>query len=279
MSFSSDTKIELSKISNLKNEEEVYAELYGYLTTINVKKITTGYKFSTENEYNINRFTKLLANVNINNYKIEIQGKTYVVTFKLKGMEKITQNIDSDEAKKSFIRGAFLGGGYINNPENKYHLDIIFKKFEFAKFVIQLLKDYNISSKLLEKEKEFTVYIKEGEQISKFLALIGASNTVLKFESERVMREMKNNVNRIVNCETANINKTIDASVEQISNIKKLKESGKFEKMSDDVKELANLRLKNPNDTLEELGRKLKRPVGRATVYYRFKKMKEELEN
>ena len=124
-----------------------------------------------------------------------------------------------------------------------------------------------------------SLYLKEGEEISNFLALIGASSAVIKFEEMRVIRDMKNTVNRIVNCETANLNRTIDTSVEQIANIKKLKKMGKFNLLPDDIKELANLREENPNATLKQLGNMLKKPISKSSVNYKFKKIKAESEN
>src|SRR5574344_1836045 len=129
MSFAAEVKTELSKINNLKNKEEVYCELIGYLVTGNVNYDKRNLKFSTENEYNVNRFTKLLNNVNISKYKIEIRKKTYVITTKEELVtniedEKLIDRIKQDEQKRAFIRGTFLGGGYINNPQNKYHLEI-----------------------------------------------------------------------------------------------------------------------------------------------------------
>ena len=126
MSFSSDLKIELSKINNLKNKQEVYAEFLGYLVTANINIKGKNIKFSTENEYNINRFAKLLNNININDYKINISGKTYNIIFK---DDKIVEKLDCkniqgflsvDNLKKAYVRGNFLGAGSINNPNNKY---------------------------------------------------------------------------------------------------------------------------------------------------------------
>lgn len=166
-----------------------------------------------------------------------------------------------------------MGAGSINNPRNKYHLEIIFKDKECAEFTLKLLNEYSIGAKILEK----TVYLKDGEEISKMLALVGGHSTVLKFEEIRVLREMKNNVNRIVNCETANLNKTINAAVKQAELIKKLKKSGKFNNLPEDLKEIANLREENPEATLEQLGAMLKNPIGKSSVSHRFKKIEEYL--
>lgn len=279
MSFSSDLKVELSKINNLKNKQEVYAEFLGYIATSNANKKGKNIRFSTENEYNINRFAKLLNNLDITNYKIEIVGKAYNITFKpVQEIEQIKKEnvnsiLNSDALKKAYIRGNFLGAGSINEPKNKYHLEIIFSSEESADITLELLQEYEINAKILEK----TLYFKDGEEISNFLALIGGSRAMLKFEEIRVLREMKNNVNRLVNCETANLNKTINSSVKQINIIKELKKTGKFNQIPENLKEIAELREANPNATLEELGKMLSKPIGKSSVNHRFKKLEEYL--
>lgn len=276
MSFSAELKEEISKIENLSNKEAVKYELIGYLISSNIANEDNKIKFSTENEYNINRFAKLLNNMNISDYEIELQGKIFVITFSKRKVEEL-ENIETlnVEQIKWLIRGAYLGAGSINNPEKKYHLEIGISNVENANKIIQYLKEFEIKSNIVEKKGEYAIYIKDGEAISKILALIGANKSVLKFEEIRVQREMNNKINRIVNCETANLNKTINASIEQIEAIKRLKSNGKFEKLDEPLKEIAELRLKNPNSNLTELGKLLKNPVGKSGVNYRLKRIME----
>ncbi|MBR3003012.1 MAG: DNA-binding protein WhiA [Clostridia bacterium] len=285
MSFSQDTKQELSKINNLAKKDQVRQELIGYLISCNttvLKKNTI--RYATENEYNINRFSKLLNNVNID-YSIEMEGKTFTIKFKLPNDNFVTveneeiivdyEQFDNEDSKKMLIRGAFLGAGSINNPENKYHLEIKLSNKENAEKLKQILQEFNINFKLLNRAGKHAIYIKEGEEISNFLALIGANNAVLKFEDIRVQREMRGKVNRLVNCKSANLNKTLNASIEQIDAIKKLQESKKFNKLDDNLKEIAILRLENPDMPLSELGKLLKNPIGKSGVNYRLKKLVE----
>jgi len=117
------------------------------------------------------------------------------------------------------------------------------------------------------------LYLKEGEEISSFLALMGAAKAVIKFEEIRVIKHTRNNINRLVNCETANLNKTINAAVKQIEDIKKLKKNKKFEILPENLKEVANLRLKNPDSTYEELGKMLSKPIGKSGVSHRLEKI------
>lgn len=283
MSFSTDIKEELSKISNLANKAYVKAEMYGYLATNNIIEEKGCIKFSTESQYNINRFGKLLNNLKIVKYNINIIGKNFGVTISKQEsnlLKDIFNNyeIQEDDEQKAFIRGAFLGGGSINNPKNKYHLEIILKKLEIAEKIIKILYKYDINFKILNSNKsnKYSIYLKDGEDISKFLAFIGASKAVIKFEEIRVYRDMRNNVNRLVNCETANLSKTVDAAIKQIEIINKLKENGKFNELPENLKELANLRIKNPEASLIELGKMLKEPIGKSGVNYRMKKILSE---
>lgn len=290
MSFSSETKEELSKINNLVNKEAVKYEFIGYLLSINTIINNKSVKYSTSSEYNINRFSKLLNNINILDYKIDLQGKIYFITLsksKLKKIVEINSNeiiinqiiTTNEENIRALVRGIFLGSGSINNPENKYHLEMNLSNIEYANYIKKLLEKYAIYLKMLGKEKSYSLYIKEGEEISKFLAFIGANKSVLKFEGIRVQREMNNKVNRIVNCETANLNKTINASINQVEAIRYLQKINKFEKLDDNLKEIALLRLKNPNIPLSELGKLLKEPIGKSGVNYRLKRIMQIAED
>ena len=276
MSFSSELKEEISKSENLANKEAVKYELLGYLMSNNVSEEDKNIKFSTENEYNINRFSRLLSNMNINKYDISVQGNLFVITVKRGYLSDIAEDENLNlEQIKWLIKGVYLGSGSVNNPEKKYHLEIGIKEKTNAQKIKEYLIKYDIKSNMIEKNNQYAIYLKDSEEISKFLALIGANKSVLKFEEIRVQREMNNKINRIVNCETANLNKTINASIEQIEAIKKLKLSKRFEKLDDSLKEIAELRLNNPNASLIELGKMLKQPVGKSGVNYRLKKILE----
>lgn len=285
MSFSSDIKQELSKINNLNKKELVKGELLGYLLTNNTSISGSKVKYKTESEYNINRFHKLLSNLNID-YEIEIQNNTYIITFqkgnyfdymiyKEKHIELMGKHIDCskkhEEFLKSIIRGSFLGSGSINDPNKKYHLEIIFSSENNCICIQNILKYFKIKVKLLKRNNKYSIYIKDGEKISDLLALIGANIAVLRFEEIRVVRDIRNNINRKVNCETANLNKTIHASVRQIEEINLIKKKGKFKLLSDSLQEIANLRLENPDTSLEDLGKMLSKPISKSGVNNRFK--------
>lgn len=281
MSFSYDIKQELNKNSNLSNKEIVKNELIGYFISGNTNIINNKeIRFSTESDYNINRFSKLLSNLDIN-HKIEVSGKAFIITLKIKDVNllpiqneqiyfKVEKN-EKEENLKAIIRGAFMGSGSVNNPEREYHLEVGIGNQDNLEELVRILQLMGVHVKTFQ----MAIYIKEGEEISKFLALIGANKAVMQFEDIRIQKEMRGKVNRLVNCETANLNKTINASIQQIAAIRKLQETGKFKKLDDNLKEIATLRLENPDMPLIELGKLLKEPVGKSGVNYRLKKIIE----
>lgn len=243
MTFSSELKKELSKLNTLADKEIVKYEFLGYLLSNNITLSKTKIRFSTENEYNINRFHKLLDNLNMD-YDIEIQGNVYSISFSkdifyiediIKIKDEVEFVIDKDkllqlkeDVLKAIIRGVFLGSGSINDPNKKYHLEIILTKDKNREYLIKILNLFHIVVKKLDRPKTYSIYIKDGEEISQLLAFMGASKAVLTFEEIRVVREMRNNINRLVNCETSNLNKTIHASVRQIEEINIIKKKRKI---------------------------------------------------
>ena len=191
-------------------------------------------------------------------------------------MWDINSNMKQDEQlARLYIREAFIKSGSMNAPNKKYHLQIMFKENKKAEEMRLMLENFNIYAKIIKKDKEYMLYIKDGEEISNFLALIGANNSVLRFEEVRVIKETRNEINRMVNCETANLNKTINASVKQIEDIKFIKKMKKFNSLPDNLKEIAEIRLKNPDMPLSELGKQLSKPISKSGVNHRFKKISE----
>lgn len=277
MSFSYDVKEELSSIKNYKNTEILEAEFLGYILTGNATLEDGKVVYITENEYNIERLFKILFALKIE-YEPEIKGKFFEAIIDSQAVtDRFLKfaNVNDDEIKKNIIKGAFLGAGSVTDPEKNYHLEISFGDRKNAEFILNLCKTYNIEFKILEVNSKYVLYIKEGEQISAFLACIGANKAVLKFEDIRVYKEMKNNVNRIVNMETANLNKTIDAAILQIEDIKLIKEKNKFDDMPEELKEVAILRLENPEASLKEIGEMLENHLSKSGVNHRLKKIQE----
>ena len=302
MSFSSDVKEELSKLENLSNKENVKQELTGYLLSSNSIISKNKIKFSTESEYNINRLGKLLLNCKITEYKIEVQDKSYIIKFKQKEVEENlkqfleisqnninltieelqklkTTNKQGEASIKALLRGMFLGAGAINNPEKANQLSIGVNTQRNVLIILENLEQNGIKLKTIKKSDNYYIYTKDGEEISKVLAFIGANKAVLEFENIRIKREMRNKINRIVNCEEANLNKTMNASIQQIEAINKLKKNKKFEQLDKNLKEIAEIRLKNPNANLTQIAQMMKEPIGKSGVNYRLKKIVDLAKN
>lgn len=271
MSFSSEVKQELSSINTYSKSNLIEAELIGYLMSANIKEENEKIEFITENEFNIERIYKILFKLKIE-YEPETRRKTFVAKINKPNLRNI-EDLETEEEKKALIRGIFLGSGSINDPTKKYHLEILLNDKDVAQYIQNILKSFNIKAKILEMNN--TIYIKEGEEISKFLAFIGAQKSVLKYEEIRVMREIRNNVNRQVNCETANLNKTISASVMQIEAINYLKKIKKYEELPISLQEIAELRLEYPEMSLKDLGSLLENSLGKSGVNHRLKKIIE----
>lgn len=277
MSFSSEIKEELSKINNLKNKELIKSEFLGYILTGNTTNSENFLEFITENEFNIERFYKILFSLNIE-YEPSIRGKVFVAT--IEKNEKVNELLqlkldDADESKKAIVKGSFLGAGSINDPKKQYHIQIIFQEKNNAEYILNLCKSFNVHLKLLENKNKTYLYIKDAEEISKFLALIGASKAVLNLEEIRITKEIKNNVNRLVNCETANLNKIVNASVNQINDIKLIMNLKKFDELPEYLKEIAMIRIENPEVSLKSLGEMLENPIGKSGVNHRLQKIHE----
>ncbi len=280
MSFSTDIKEELSRVNNWKDKEILAGEFFGYILTGNTLDDKNSLEFITENEFNIERFYKILFNLQID-YEPSVRGKVFVAKIiKNENTQKYLQiNMSQNqEIQKAIVKGAFMGSGSITNPEKQYHLEISFQEKNNAEYVLNICKSFGVYLKVLEQEEKILLYIKDSEEISKFLALIGSNKGMLAFEDVRITKEIKNNVNRLVNCETANLNKIVNASVNQINDIKLIQKLNKFDEMPDYLKEIAILRLENPDISLKALGEMLENPIGKSGVNHRLQKIHEYAE-
>lgn len=176
--------------------------------------------------------------------------------------------------KRAYLRGVYLGSGSLSDPGKSYHFEIVCHDETYAgNLVVFLNSFYDLSSKYTMRKQNFIVYIKESEKIVDFLNIIGAHQTLLEFENIRIIKQMRNNVNRVVNCETANLNKTIDAAYDQIQAIEYLEKSLGLHSIPEKLREVAEKRLDNPDATLLELGEMLNPPIGKSGVNHRLKKI------
>jgi cell division protein WhiA len=177
--------------------------------------------------------------------------------------------------KKAFLRGAFLGGGSISNPEKTYHMEFVANSFDQAEDLMKLINSFGLNSKVIQRKNSFVVYLKEGEQIISLLSIIGAHSALLDLENVRIFKEVRNNVNRLVNCETANLNKTVDAAVRQIESIKLIQQKGGLRKLPSNLREIAEIRINFPDISLKEIGEMLTPPIGKSGVNHRLRKIEK----
>nr|WP_330391268.1 DNA-binding protein WhiA [Peptoclostridium litorale] len=305
MSFSTQTKNELARIFP-ESREEVLSELAalirmsGTIQLAGFKKLN--FKITTENAAIARKIFKILKNNFGINTVITVQksnnlkkNNSYVMTIthalgandileKVKILKREEDSfyisdrvpfeiLDGESAKRAYIRGAFLGSGSISDPEKTYHMEFVNNNMRFAEDFVQLINSYGLNSKIVMRKNNYVVYIKESENISDILNIMGAHKALLSLENTRIVKQMRNDVNRIVNCETANLSKTIDASIRQIENIKFIINKAGIDYLPQNLKEIAVLRLKNQNLSLKELGQMLSIPIGKSGVNHRLRKI------
>jgi len=177
--------------------------------------------------------------------------------------------------KRAFIRGVFLAAGSISNPDKFYHLEIVCTGKSKARQIQEILQCFDIDAKIILRKKYYVLYIKEGSQIVDMLNVMEAHVALMNLENVRILKEMRNSVNRQVNCETANINKTVSAAVKQIADIKLIQVTGRFDLLPDNLQEIAQVRLEYPEASLKELGLLLNPQVGKSGVNHRLRKLSE----
>ncbi len=175
--------------------------------------------------------------------------------------------------RKAFLRGAFLAGGSISDPEKTYHLELTSRTSEQAEEISRLLSGFGLHARIITRKGSYVTYLKEGENIVDFLNVIGAHKALMELENVRILKGMRNNVNRIVNCETANLAKTVNASVRQAENIKYIVQNIGLDKIPPSLREIAELRLEYSDANLVELGQLLTPPLGKSGVNHRLRKL------
>ncbi|EQC0695158.1 DNA-binding protein WhiA [Listeria innocua] len=300
MSFASETKKELTHMdvsdSDAKVELAAFIRMNGAISFSNQLVIMD---VQTENASIARRMYQLLKEL----YEVPIEllvrrkmklkkNNVYIVRLKsgtrgiledlriLEPPMTFTKSIDRGfvkkrSAKRAYLRGAFLASGSVNNPEtSSYHLEIFSVYEEHNEAICALMNQFDLNARTLERKNGFITYLKEAEKITEFLSIIGATSALLHFEDVRIMRDMRNSVNRLVNCETANLNKTINAAVRQIDNIKYIQSTVGLEALPERLREIAALRIANEDVTLKELGEMLTTgQVSKSGINHRLRKL------
>lgn len=300
MSFAEDVKNELCRYENTSN----MAELIELSTLLRVrgsillgKDMVVGMRFSTANNAVARRVLNTLKNnfslktsvmirqglnlrkKNMYNLTVEpsTEAKKFMESLKLWPPNEMIPNkwIKGLEEKRAFLRGTFLGGGSVNKPQSYYHLEFIASNMAFAKKIVYVLKQFQIMAKITERKDDYIVYIKDGDAVTSTLQVMGASGAMLAFEEVRVVKEVRNNINRQVNCETANLEKTVEAAMRQIEAINTIQKYQPLENLPAKLYELAKLRLDNPSASLQDLMDMMEGSISKSGINHRFKKIEE----
>ncbi|KOO37144.1 DNA-binding protein WhiA [Priestia koreensis] len=302
MSFASETKKELTNLESkdccAKAELSALIRMNGSLSFSNRKVVVD---VQTENAAIARRIYVLLKksyDVSVellvrkkmrlkknNVYIVRLMEKARVILEDLRIVNQdftFIHDISEDLVKKkcckrSYLRGAFLAGGSINNPEtSSYHVEIFSLYEDHNTALCELMNTFQLNSKTLERKKGFITYLKEAEKITEFLSIIGAHSALLRFEDVRIVRDMRNSVNRLVNCETANLNKTIGAALRQVENIEYIQGTVGLDVLPDKLREIARLRVEYQDVTLKELGEMLSGgPISKSGINHRLRKIDE----
>lgn len=299
MSYSSDVKNELARLEGQKPCCEK-AELLGVLRlsgALVLRGKNIGIHFSTENaalarrvlqvlksnypvqtEVVITRSRRLKKN---NRYQVEVIPDSNVAKA-LQELQILPSGEDERQnllrkacCRKAFLRGVFMAGGSVSRPAGDYHLEIVTENEELARLIVKIMHGFSLSAKMTDRKNNYIVYLKDGDHITDFLSLIGAHQALLEFENVRIVKDMRNQVNRRVNCETANLNKVIRASVLQVACIRYLQEHGRYYLLPEKLKEAAELRLRYPDISLNELVEYTEGTVGKSGLNHRLKKIRQ----
>ena len=177
--------------------------------------------------------------------------------------------------RRAYLRGAFLCTGSMSDPAKGYHLELVTDNERKAFQIQYLIREFELDAKVIRRKKYFVVYLKEGSNIVDFLNICEAHVSLMQFENERIVKEMRNSINRRVNCETANISKTVNAAAKQISDIEKIRDRIGFSNLPENLREMAIVRIEHPDASLKELGQYLVPPVGKSGVNHRLRKLSE----
>ena len=298
MSFSSDVKAELARQCS-KSRHCQLAELAGMLElegTLSACEVAGQMEnvltLASDNELLTEKFHTLIEKAfgfDVSAVLNEAQSQEVLRTLHWNSVADHSTVLESQRAdgllvqrtccKRAFIRGAFMAAGSISDPNKSYHFEIVCHTLEQAEQLQNLIDSFDADAKIVERKERYVLYLKEGSQIVDMLNVMEAYVALMQLENVRILKEMRNSVNRKVNCETANINKTVNAAVKQMEDIKKIQEVIGFDNIPVTLAEIAQARLDHPEATLKELGTFLDPPVGKSGVNHRLHKLAEMAEN
>lgn len=234
--------------------------------------------FQTENQAVLRKgFTLLKKNYNIETVTTLYGGEKQEILTKFGSLSDPVSPLllKSTCCKRAFLRGAYLCIGSMSDPEKSYHLEFVCVRMAQAMQLQEILADFEIEAKIVRRKKYYVVYVKEGSCIVELLGVMEAHISLMNLENLRILKEMRNSINRRVNCEAANITKTVNAAAKQVEDILTIRDTYGLGQLPDNLREMAEVRLEYPDATLKELGEYLDPPVGKSGVNHRLRKLSE----
>lgn len=269
MSFSSDIKEELAR-QHSKSKHCQIAELAAMIMQegrISIHPYSLS--FETENPMLLEKYAVLLRcgfGIDVSKPLESLDCKRIVEAIQGLYLEKTC-------CKRAFIRGAFMASGSMSDPNKAYHFEIVCRTPEQAARIQELMREFETDPKIVERKNHFVVYLKDGSQIVDMLNVMEAYVSLMNLENVRILKEMRNSVNRKVNCETANIGKTVTAAVKQIADIELIRDTEGLDSLPMPLREIAQVRLENPEAPLKDLGQYMNPPVGKSGINHRLRKL------
>ena len=281
MSFSGDIKEELAKHYSTARHCQI-AELAAIMHFCGQYGCDENGNYTigvqTENESLITKyFTLLKKTFNIDTGGLINEEQMSSVMSKIGNLEEPVSGllIKNSCCQRAFLRGAFLSVGSMSDPQKGYHLEFVCSDEAKAEQLRSVMQGFDLDAKIVLRKKYHVVYLKEGSCIVDLLNICEAHKALMDFENLRILKEMRNSVNRRVNCETANITKTVNAATRQIEDIEYIRDYYGFRNLPDNLREIAEIRLEYPDAPLKELGNYLNPPVGKSGVNHRLRKISE----
>ena len=291
MSFSREVKNELAEHVDKARHCQLaeLAAIISHEARVCVRDGETRLEFQSDNPLTQKKYFTLLAKTTtIDSNELDLgqaDAKEVLTTVKMWKGQNADQPLCMDVVdglllqqtccKRAYIRGAFLAAGSISDPNKSYHFEIVCRTQEQGEQLQQVMMDFGVDAKIVERKKHYVVYLKEGAQIVDMLNVMGAHVALMNLENVRILKEMRNSVNRKVNCETANISKTVNAAVRQVEDIQLIVEKQGMSSLPENLQEIVRVRMENPDMPLKELGALLTPPIGKSGVNHRLRRIGE----
>ena len=247
--------------------------LFRYIPDSSVRRTGTNSRIYKMEISSPEMVSNILLTLKIESEKI-VPGRNYCQTMKVSRLD-----VMQDCCRRAYVKGVFMTSGSISDPNKGYHLEIVCDNRGRAEFIQEIINGFGIVSRIIQRKKYHVVYLKDGEMIVEMLGIMGAHISLMNMENIRIKKDIRNKINRRVNCEAANLNKTVSAAVKQVNDINYIIQTKGIDFLPENLQELAVARLENEDASLKELGEMMTPPIGKSGVNHRLRKISEIAEN